>query len=291
MIAAHGEEELLAYYATRINDDGDHDFIAPNGAAWKKDDRLTLGAGLYTDFISSPQYKSKKAADKVSYTWDELITTFTGHMLAGTSIVLPGHEYSLTNSEKAVRYMALENRFARRGYSQAILEALKIGRKREVFFRAMIAPAESKNCETGFFFLTLKYLHWMEEKGGYEKYRQMRTFYLQTYAQAILMKFPYLRRIVGIAMEPPGQGRGASEDCIYAEQTDWTDADRARVRADCDQLGIMGSMKQTDYRHDEYPLDLPVSSRNAPHPEGNRRERRAKRARSRKAKNKLHRSR
>ena len=231
--------------------------------------------------MSNPQYRVKKQADKVSYAWDRLIELFTDHLLGGTTIVLPGHTYSLTNSEMAVRHMALENRFLRREHSEAVLGALKIGRRKDVFFRAMLGPEGSARSETGFFFLTLKYLRWMDDRGGYEKYREMRAFYLQTYAQALLMKHPYIQQIIGIAMEPPGQGRGASEDIIYAAQTEWSDADRKQNSDDCAGLGIMREMKPTLYRGQEFPeVQRVVAKRYA----GNRRQRRAQAARERRRK-------
>ena len=137
---AHGEEDLLAYYAVRINEEGDHDFRAPEGCSWDEVEAVTIGSGHWTSYIRHPQYLAKKAADKISYAWDGLIETFTKHLLGGTSIVLPGHTYSLTNSEVAVRYMALQNRYIRRSHSEAIRGALKNGRDHDVFFRAMISP-------------------------------------------------------------------------------------------------------------------------------------------------------
>ncbi len=281
LVAAHGEEDLLAYYAIRINEKGEHDFTAPAGKNWNELDGLTLGSGHYLDFVSNPQYVAKKKADRVSYAWDGLIEAFTNHMIGGTSIVLPGHTYSLTNSELAVRYMALENRFVRRSHSEAVLDALEVGQRQDAFFRAMLPGPNHVNPETGFFFLTLKYLNWMEEKGGYEQYRLMRTFYLKTYAQATLMKQPSLRRIIGIAMEPPNQGRGASEDCIYAEQSEWTDEDREKVKKDCDGLGIMRPMRERRYSGKEFP-DIGPSPRKAkPDRRENRAQRRARLAEER----------
>lgn len=258
--AAHGEEDLLAYYAIRLNNDGEHDFTAPKGQNWDKIEEVTIGSGNWTSYVTHPQYHSKKEANKISYAWDALIRTFTDHLLGGTSIVLPGYSYSLTNSEIAVRHMALQNRFVRRAHSEAIKGALDKGRSREIFFRAMISPQGSNNSETGFFFLTLQYLPWLYANGGYEKYRQLRAFYLQCYAQALLMKHKHLEQIVGISMEPPGQDQGSSEDIIYAAQTQWSDADRKKVRNDCADLGIMGNLKPTHYRGQEYP-DARMSSR------------------------------
>ncbi|MER9628932.1 hypothetical protein [Mesorhizobium sp. M0296] len=281
LAAAHGEEDLLAYYATNINESGDHDFVPPDGKSWEEVEAIALGP-RYGSFVRNPRYIAKKRADEVSYAWDRLIETFTQHMLSGTSIVVPGQVYSLTNSEMAVRYMALESRFKRRSHSEAILGALKRGETEQVFFRAMIAPAEARYCETGFFFMTLKFMTWMEADGGYEKYRIFRTFYLKTYAQALLVKFPYLKRVVGIAMEPPNQGRGASEDCIYAAQAEWTDAELAEIKDDCEGLGIMKSLVPREYGGEEFPqVERERLSRPLNGLEGNRKERRARAAAAR----------
>ncbi|WP_455270674.1 hypothetical protein [Rhizobium herbae] len=278
LVRAHGEEDLLAYYAIRINDQGVHDFTPPEGRNWDEIGSVAIEHGNWARYVNDPRYKAKKLADDVSYTWDRLIETFTGHLLAGTSIVLEGHNYSLTNSEIAVRHMAFQNRFLRRSHSQAILGALEVGRTTDVFFRAMLSPEDSKQHETGFFFMTLKYHQWMDERGGYERYRQMRTFYIQTYAQALLMKHPHLRQVVGIAMEPPGQGRGSSEDIIFAQQTEWTDQARIQNRDDCTNLNIMGHMKETPYHGEEFPEIAFAHSKRF---QGNRKQRRAMAAQNR----------
>lgn len=275
---AYGEEDLLAYYAIRTNELGEHDFTPPEGRTWEEVAPLAIGPGNWSSYISNSQYRAKREADKASYAWDTLIEVFTEHLLGGTSIVLPGYTYSLTNSEMAVRHMALQNRFLRRAHSEAILGALEIGRGKDVFFRAMLSAEGAAQSETGFFILTLKYLNWMEEQGGYEKYREMRTFYLKTYAQALLMKHPHIQQIVGIAMEPPEQGRGSSEDLVYAAQAEWSDSDRKQNRDDCGTLRIMGEMKATRYRGQEFP-DVPQKVRGLP--TGNRKQRRARTARDR----------
>ncbi|WFU00683.1 hypothetical protein QA648_10920 [Rhizobium sp. CB3171] len=278
LASAHGEEDLLAYYAIRINEQGDHDFTPPEGRTWDEINALVIEHGNWSRYVTDPRYEAKKLADEVSYAWDRLIETFTNHLLGGTSISLEGHTYSLTNSEIAVRHMALQNRFLRRSHSQAILGALEIGRRRDVFFRAMLSPEGSKYHETGFFFVTLKYLSWMDGLGGYEKYRLMRAFYIQTYAQALLMKHPHLRQVIGIAMEPPNQGRGTSEDIIFAGQTDWTEEDRNQNREDCANLNIMGQMKETPYHGEEFPVVEKAPPRML---QGNRKQRRAMAARNR----------
>lgn len=51
---AHGEENLLAYYAIRINSMGDHDFVV-------EDDNIPISIdhNQYYRFISSTQYRAK----------------------------------------------------------------------------------------------------------------------------------------------------------------------------------------------------------------------------------------
>ncbi|WP_299374892.1 hypothetical protein [uncultured Tateyamaria sp.] len=280
---AHGEENLLAYYAIRINDDGDHDFVVD-----ASEPPLTIERDHYANWVSDPQYLAKKEADKISYVWDKFITLFTDHMLGGTSITIDDHTFELTKNELAVRHMALEMRFRRRSHGEAIMGALKRGITEDAFFRMMLAPEGAKDNETAFFIMTFKYLDWMEKKGGYEQYRRKRTERATIYAQGVLERYPHLKRIVGISREPPEQGRGVSEDLIYAEQSDWTAEDRRRIRENCKELGILQSpLKMRPVDDDEYPeLTQVVFTR--PDLAGmevpNRKERRKQAARRRKSK-------
>lgn len=163
---AHGEEDLLAYYAVHINAEGDHDFAPPTGKTWSDVTPFLIGPGVYTDLITSPQYLAKKEADEVSYAWDDLISLFTNRMLDGTSIVLPGYTYALNKSEIGVRLMALQNRYLRRGLGDAVVGALQEGRETDKFFRVMISGPTSKQNETGFFILTLKYPEFLDDRGA-----------------------------------------------------------------------------------------------------------------------------
>lgn len=132
--------------------------------------------------------------------------------------------------------------------------ALKRGISEDVFFRMMFSPADTKDNETAFFIMTFKYQDWMEAKGGYEHYRRKRTERAMIYAHGILERFPYLKRVVGISREPPEQGRGVSEDLIYAEQCDWTNDERQQIRENCKEIGVLqGSLKTRPVNDEEYP--------------------------------------
>jgi len=281
---AHGEENLLAYYAIRINDEGDHDFVIDN-----EPDQIKIDRSHYKNFVENPQYIVKKRADEISYLWDKLIEAFTTHMLDGTSITLLGHGFDLKKNELGVRYMALQRRFARRNLGYAVADAFMRGKATDRFFRLMISPPEAKESDTAFFLFTFKYLDWMENKGGYEKYRQVRTNYAQVYAKGILERYPHLKRVIGIAREPPDQERGISEDLIYAEQYDWSDEDRQAIRQDCKTFGtLQNEMKETHWGSQEYPevgvVTLENITEQTAHKRMNRKQRRAFAAKARKKK-------
>lgn len=252
---AYGEEDLLAYYSIRINDEGDHDFTHPDEREWKTGEMIGLDGSHYNGFITNPQYVAKKRADQISYLWDALIRNFTEHMLAGTSIAPEGFEYDLKKSELAVREMALQRRFERRSHGEAIMGALEEGKRRQLFQRAMIPREGSKGRPTGFFLLTATYDEkFFEPKGGYDAYRRYRSGLTELYAQGILLRYEYLKRVVGFAMEPPGSAHGSSEDILYAERGDWTEATKDEIRAACRKAGIMRpDYNEIEYNGSEFP--------------------------------------
>ena len=250
LVQASGEENLLAYYAIRTNDEGDHDFVLGGG----KQGQLEIDNSHYVNLKNDPQYIAKKQADKISYLWDGLIEVFTTHMLDGTAITPMGYEFELEQSELAVRYMALQYRLSRRSHGEAVRDALEIGKTRNRFFRTMIAAPGAKENETAFFIHTFKYLKWMKQDGGYDKYRIKRAECTQVYARGLLERFPHLKRVVGISCEPPDQGGGGSEDLVYAEQADWTDEDRSAIKQNCKTYGVLqGEMKERQSHVQEYP--------------------------------------
>jgi len=252
---AHGEENLLAFYAIRINDIGDHDFVS-------NDEKMpiVIDRQRYQRLVEDPRYIAKKKADEISYFWDMLIEAFTNPMLDGTSITLDDYEFDLRKNELGVRYMALQPRFFRRAHGEAVKGALELGMSHDRYFRVMFSPASSKENETAFFIQTLKYLDWMEQKGGYEHYRRKRTELSVVYARGLLLRYPHLKRVVGISREPPKQGRGISEDLIYAEQAEWTDEDRRGIVEDCKTCDVLQSeLKERQWQGEEFPETVTVT--------------------------------
>lgn len=280
LLEAHGEENLMAFYAIRINSDGDHDFVLEKESA-----PIIIDQNRYAKLISDPRYIAKKHEDEISYVWDMLIEGFTTHMLDGTSITIDDFKFDLRKSELGVRQMALQQRFSRRAHGQAVMGALEKGKNTDRFFRIMMAHPESKDNETAFFIQTLKYLDWMQGKGGYEQYRRKRTESAIVYAKGILERYPHVKRVVGISREPPDQGHGVSEDLVYAEQGEWSDEERQAIRNDCKILRVLQDVKERAWNGQEFPdvesitIKLPTYRR--PSDPMNRQQRRAMESKSR----------
>ncbi len=133
------------------------------------------------------------------YIWDFLIEAFNGPLIAGTTIIPEGTILVLNDHERALRYMALENRTMRRAHGEAIIGAIEISRKSDRFFRAILPVETDLERQTGFFCLLLRY---PTDLGiSYERYREVRRNMLEAYALAVMDRHRNLKRVVGIALD------------------------------------------------------------------------------------------
>lgn len=239
---ATGEEELLAYYLTHLDADNKHGFVHPDNKPWGPAEHIAFDQGFYSSMIKNPQYIRKKEADQKSYLWDRLIEAFTGHLLAGTTIVPDGGPLDISKHEIGVRYMAQEPRLVRRILSEGILGLLKIAHQQQRNFRTMILPPERPGNRLGYVFLTLAHPR-KKLEGGYEQYRQARANMLYAYCMAVLNKYRHIRRVIGIATEPPPNPDDSevfSEDMIMVEAPrQWSQERQADLERLCKHFDIM----------------------------------------------------
>jgi hypothetical protein len=257
LISAAGEEDLVAYYMTHMDESGEHGFPKPDGSEFAEGETFVLGPGHYESLKNNTQYIAKKDADRGSYIWDRLIETFTKELLAGTAIVEDGATFELKKYEEGVRRMALVPRYLRRMYGAAVIDALERGREQMRFTRGLLPAPHAPDTETAFFIMTLA-MPKFDLPGGYEQYRRVRVNMLEGYALLFLHEHPHLKRVIGIACEPPpepGVNRGGSEDMIFAEVPAWTpellDAlDERRRKFD---IAKEGNRRQYRVSGDEFP--------------------------------------
>lgn len=272
LAAAQGEEDLLAYYVIGMNENGEHDFTPPDGKTWNELPPVTIAPGTFTGLRNDDQFQAKKQADKGSYFWDGLIDTFADRVLDGTSVVPSGQSFSISNAETSLRQLAKPRRYLRRELARAFKEAFQEGKKTDRFMRAVIHLEDQPDSDTAFCIMTLKYPRLLDRRGGYKQYRTTRTEMLKAYAQLTLLNTPYLKRVVAVGLEPPGQGRGGSEDLLYAEQRDWSDDDARELMRVASHFNIGKNLRKSAHEISEFP---PVRAATRPKPSGNRKQRRA----------------
>ena len=117
-ILATGEEQLLAVYLTKLNDQNEHDFVFPITPG-QNFTQICLPEGHWEDFQNSTQRIAQIEADKVSYAWDELIEKFSYYALRGEQYFVT--DGGIRDSEKILRFMASEPRWKRRDLAKRLL--------------------------------------------------------------------------------------------------------------------------------------------------------------------------
>jgi hypothetical protein len=259
--AAPGEENLLAYYLSRYDQKGEHDFAVPEGLA-----TAIVGEDLWEVLQEDALYIAEKEANRSSYVWDELIEFLTSFILDGTA-THPGPGIGAADHEKRVRALASASRRTRRILGSAMVEFFSSDHSQDINVRAMTSSTQPY---LGYVFLLMAH-------GGlpnYEAYREARRKVLFTHCIVYKWKNPQLRSVVGVAGEPRG-ATGVSEDIIHIDECQWTPELASTARSLQRKLRIFMDAKKR-VRVDtalSSALELPVRL--------NRHERRARSAKAR----------
>ena len=215
-----GEEELLSIYLTKLNADGDHDFVFPESASGKA---VLVDEGGWRNLQASPQRKAQLSEDRISYVWDELIKKFAENTLsASQEFVSDG---GLSDSERILRMMASQPRYKRRQYSREMITALETTAADQRRIKVLF-PAEPGDP----YFLLLLLPPASGATGSYESYREMRRDQLAMSCLVLRLLRSDARDIVGIATEAGFGNEGRSEDLLYLDGRYWDEtlAEQAR---------------------------------------------------------------
>jgi hypothetical protein len=214
--------------------------------------------------------------------WDRLINIFTENVLAGTSVAILGEKPSVPLSERGLRFMAMENRFARRLLGAAVEDALRTARemRQDRFTRVIMPSAVSANPKVAYVFMVLAYPTELEERGGleggYQQYRQARASMLEAYCMGVLFKNRQLDTAVGIALDAHSSqtGRqGGSEDLMAIRVDEWTPAleSEAMKRREAYNVLQEDRLQEKMVSHEEYPVVDPEGGVRSKSKKGKRR--------------------
>lgn len=217
------EEDLLAPYLH-------HGRIFPT-----EGDIILIAPGTWDEFIKKSAYQAKVQADEISFVWDRLIEIFCED-IAQNNLVTKG---GLHESEKAVRYMAKENRFARRILGKAYIEFMELASARKIESR-MIPSFTGK---VGYVFLAKPH--------GFD--RQERVEELNDRCKIVRGTLKDCKVIVGIATEVREPGKGFSLDLILLEKDTWSEEDEREVQLIKKHMGFFANPISKMVKEDEYP--------------------------------------
>ena len=241
IIFSPGEEELLAHYLREINDEGEHDFVLPKGEEFTG---VSLEEGSWENFQSHPQRLSQIEANRISYLWDDLIERFSIHAINGTQYHVS--EGGFLDSERAIRMLALENRFTRRVLADSLMELILKTPKNRRMIRVM--PMHN---DVHYVYLLLPYRP--EFMSSYDEYRSARGSYLEITCYVVRLMYPEAKHVVGVAMESGIRPENFSEDLLYFDCSGWNDELEKQTIKDQKQFGILVAPNRFERTNKEYP--------------------------------------
>ncbi len=233
-ISAAGEEELLAWYLSRMNTEGRHDFNIPKDPTF-----IAIDVGFWADYAKNPDTLARAKANTISYAWDKLIEKFTTSRL--TTIT------SLADREAALRFMAREHRVRRRMLAKALIGILRRG---DSLYRAARVVAPDEPDQPHYIFLCLPFD--ADEFADYSEYVKLREELLGIYCQVVRLQYPQVTDVVGIATEPFSADK-RSETLAYFDGRAWSkelEEETRDLQAKCNILLETKELRGTEY---EYP--------------------------------------
>lgn len=239
LIAAAGEEELLAYYLRHVDAAGKHCFELPPGKS-----NVVVGEGLWNNFQRHPERLAQLEENAISYSWDKLIDQFAQHLLEGTQYYRT--HPSVAEQEKGFRLLARENRTRRRMLAKSLNTALMRGDESDRFTRVLLPSSPG---DPHYVFLTLK----PRKDRTYEENRTVRGNLLEACCMVTRLKFPDAIDIVGIATEPWSHEGGRSEDFIYMDGTKWSEELQTEAIDLQTNLNLLTQTQKVETTEPEYP--------------------------------------
>ena len=247
-VEATGEEDLLAFYLSDIDENEQHAFMLPPNPQG-----LYIEEGYWEWFSQHPQRHAQLEANRISYAWDALIEQFSEHIIGGTQYYA-SHD-SVGESEKSIRLLAREPRTRRRMLATGLLEVIDEKLPEDGRRSRHILP--SRPGDPYYVFLTL----WRPESVSYEDFRKVRRRLLEWHCMVLKTIYPDAEDIVGIATEDRTT-TSRSEDVVYLDARWWNEDLQSEALSLQEKFGILREYERIDFQVQEYP-DTPTRSPHA----------------------------
>ncbi len=217
-----GEEDFLALY------------LQYGRKLPKNVDTIFIDTGIWDAIKKKPEYKRKKEADRISYSWDAVINDISRDVLKGTL------EFSNdpNKGEIILRIMARENRFNRRILGKSFVEFIHLSSQNKLRARMLASPSR-------ILYVLLAIPHTIE--------REYRVAELGTRCLIARGLNKNIKTVIGIATEQYKPGIGHSFDLYYLYKPDWTEKDQALMESVQKETGFFVNPVKTEAHEDEYP--------------------------------------
>jgi hypothetical protein len=234
------ESDLLATYLIHAINTGQPGLPLPPGK-----DRLFVENEAWNNLTRDPKYLAKKDADKISYVWDHIIETLGGHAANGTLVY---DSSSFVDSERTLRVMASESRFARRSLSFFLRGVIEVTPKRKDQIVIRTVPSQQGHAEGTVYVLVAMSNPGLPERG----FRLYRRDYLSRYCRVVASKYKDVKRFIGLATEI-GFDDKRSYDLVYLEPREWTTEADAEAKKLQEDTKMFTRANELHFRTYEYP--------------------------------------
>jgi hypothetical protein len=231
-----GEEELLALYLNNVGSDKMHGF-----EQLMRLDSIVISEGLYSQYITSKAYHSKKRADEVSYGWDNLILSC--YQLSENS----GDARSEEQRKKLLTEMAKLDRLQRRVYGESIQyvmnEAEKLGRHTR-----LIPPSNAD--DPIWLFMSLR----RPPDVNLDEYLSVRQQMIYDYLLVTRLEATSPRDVIGIALTSAAE-KNIKFEAFLLRREDWNSNLHQKAIQAKKNGGYFTNTVTISYHNEEYPND------------------------------------
>lgn len=251
-ISVSSESDIVQLYYENLDDTLTRSILS---AKELKSNPVDIDKGGLSSLYLNVQYVAKKAADKVSYFWDDLIESFTFHILNGTSE--HGNYQTPNEIEPGLRVAAATGRFERRTLSQYFFDFYAKTLPEQRGTRLAFDPFDPTKA---YLFLLVPYI---QEYGTYEDYREVRRGMLQDYCAINKLLKPHVNTFLGIAAQTrksnPRLTRAflnEGQDYILFDASDWDEKAFAYAKEIHDEYienGLLAERKLSAENFREFP--------------------------------------
>lgn len=232
------KEKMATLYPGLIIEGGERNLLAIyifNGRRFPQEPPPKYLKGDYwKELQSNVHYQRRIGADKDSFIWDKLIEYLAKFVL--TDKMEFGR--TLSENESVLRYLARENRFARRCLSSDFKEFLELSTVGKVRARMTLSPSG-----VGYVFFAAP--------PEYE--RELRIAELGNRCFVARNELSDCITVIGIGTNVKRASQGFATDLFLLFAPTWTDKQRQRAEQMKDELGFFKTPKINSKQEDEYP--------------------------------------